>query len=365
MADVDDRRMLDYAVSLMKDPESFRAKVEYLYRHPTETSRDEIELNNGVILDRYSAPVVDKNGIYYGRIWNFRDMTEQKRNQDALRQLSLAVEQSPSSVVITDPQGNISYVNRKFTECTGYSLQEVLGQNPRLLNARQCPTELYRNLWSTITQGRVWHGEFCNKKKNGEIYWESATITPMTNPNGEITHFLALKEDITEKRALESQLRHAQKMEGVGQLAAGIAHEINTPTQFVMDNLTFLRDSWKSAHELLEQYRGAVQGMKGSIPAEIAGQLQQAERACDLEFISEEVPRAIEQSLDGSRRVAKIVRAMKEFSHPDSAEKTATDLNRAVESTITVARNEWKYVSEVVTEFDDQTARGGVLSRRH
>ena len=179
-------------------------------------------------------------------------------------------------------------------------------------------------------------------------------ITPMTNPNGEITHFLALKEDITEKRALESQLRHAQKMEGVGQLAAGIAHEINTPTQFVMDNLTFLRDSWKSAHELLEQYRGAVQGMKGSVPAEIAGQLQQAERACDLEFISEEVPRAIEQSLDGSRRVAKIVRAMKEFSHPDSAEKTATDLNRAVESTITVARNEWKYVSEVVTEFDDQ-----------
>jgi len=354
MADFDDRRMLDYAMSLMKDPESFRAKVDYLYRHPTDTSRDEIQLKNGAILDRYSAPVVDKNGTHYGRIWNFRDITEQKRNQEALQQLSLAVEQSPTSVVITDPQGNISYVNRKFTECTGYSLQEVLGQNPRVLNARQCPAELYRDLWSTITQGRVWHGEFCNKKKNGEIYWESATITPMTNPGGEITHFLAVKEDITEKRALESQLRHAQKMEGIGQLAAGIAHEINTPTQFVMDNLTFLRDSWKSAHELLEQYRGAVHGMVGSIPDDIAGRLQQAEKACDLEFIRDEVPRAIEQSLDGSRRVAKIVRAMKEFSHPDSAEKTATDLNRAVESTIEVARNEWKYVSEVVKEFDDQ-----------
>jgi PAS domain S-box-containing protein len=338
----------------MRDPESFRAKVEYLYRHPTETSRDEIELKNGVMLDRYSAPVVDKNGIYYGRIWSFRDMTEQKRNQEVLQQLSLAVEQSPTSVVITDPKGNINYVNRKFTECTGYSLQEVLGQNPRVLNARHCRPEQYRDLWSTITQGKVWHGEFCNKKKNGEIYWESATITPITNPNGEITHFLAFKEDITEKRTLESQLRHAQKMEGVGQLAAGIAHEINTPTQFVMDNLTFLRDSWKSTHELLEQYRGAVQEMPGSIPDEIAGRLKQAEQSCDLEFIREEVPRAIEQSLDGSRRVAKIVRAMKEFSHPDSAEKTATDLNRAVESTITVARNEWKYVSEVVTKFDDQ-----------
>jgi PAS domain S-box-containing protein len=355
-AEGDDRKMLEYAVSLMKAPEAFLAKVEYLYRHPTETSRDEIELKNGVILDRYSAPVVDKNGMYYGRIWNFRDMTEQKGNQDALRQLSLAVEQSPTTVVITDPQGNISYVNRKFTECTGYTLQEVLGKNPRVLNAGRCPAELYRNLWSTITQGRVWHGEFCNKKKNGEIYWESATITPMTNPKGEITHFLAVKEDITEKRALESQLRHAQKMEGIGQLAAGIAHEINTPTQFVMDNLTFLRDSWKSAHELLEQYRGAVRGLAGSIPDEIVGRLKQAEQTCDLDFIREEVPRAIEQSLDGSRRVAKIVRAMKEFSHPDSAEKTATDLNRAVESTITVARNEWKYVSEMVTEFDEQLA---------
>ena len=107
MVEVDDRRVLDYAVSLMSDPESFRAKVEYLYRHPTETSRDEIELKNGAILDRYSAPVVDKNGIYYGRIWNFRDMTEQKRNQEALKQLSLAVEQSPTSV-ISPTRGEIS-----------------------------------------------------------------------------------------------------------------------------------------------------------------------------------------------------------------------------------------------------------------
>jgi PAS domain S-box-containing protein len=104
MSEVDDRRMLDYVVSLIRNPESFRAKVEYLYRHPSETSRDEIELKNGVILDRYSAPVVDKNGICYGRIWNFRDMTEQKRNQEVLQQLSLAVEQSPTSVVITDPK---------------------------------------------------------------------------------------------------------------------------------------------------------------------------------------------------------------------------------------------------------------------
>jgi PAS domain S-box-containing protein len=352
--DADNQKMLAYAVTRMKDGDSFLTKVKHLYRHPTETSRDEIELKNGRILDRYSAPVVDKDGTYYGRIWNFRDITEQKRNQDTLQQLSLAVEQSPSSVVITDPQGNISYVNGKFTECTGYTLQEVLGKNPRILNGGKCPAELYRDLWSTITQGREWRGELCNKKKNGEIFWESATITAMTNPNGQITHFLAVKEDITEKRSLESQLRHAQKMEGIGQLAAGIAHEINTPTQFVMDNLTFLRDSMKSVNELLGQYRTALQGLAGSLTAETILRLKEAEQAIDLEFVREEVPRAIDQSLEGAKRVAKIVRAMKEFSHPDSAEKTATDLNRTIESTITVARNEWKYVSDVTTEFDPQ-----------
>jgi PAS domain S-box-containing protein len=353
MAEKDDNKMLDHVVPLIKDPDAFLAKVKHLYEHPAETSRDEIELKNGIFLDRYSAPVVDKNGGCYGRIWTFRDITERKRNQDALQQLSLAVEQSPVSVVITDPQGNISYVNRKFTECTGYSSEEVIGRNPRVLNAGQCPAKLYRDLWSTITQGRVWHGEFCNKRKNGEIFWEAATITPITNPKGEITHFLAVKEDITERRTLESQLRHAQKLEGIGQLAAGIAHEINTPTQFVTDNLTFLRDSWRSVHDLLERYRTAVRDPKAQLPAEVMAGLQETERRCDLEFITAEVPRAIDQSLDGAQRVAKIVRAMKEFSHPDSAEKTATDLNRAIESTITVARNEWKYVSEVVKEFDE------------
>ena len=158
--------------------------------------------------------------------------------------------------------------------------------------------------------------------------------------------------DITERRHLESQLRHAQKLEGIGQLAAGIAHEINTPTQFITDNLTFLRDSWKSIYDLLERYRAVIQDAVLTLPPGISAALQKGEQDCDLEFIASEVPRAIDQSLDGARRVARIVRAMKEFSHPDSADKTATDLNKAIESTVTVARNEWKYVSELVTEFD-------------
>jgi signal transduction histidine kinase len=121
----------------------------------------------------------------------------------------------------------------------------------------------------------------------------------------------------------------------------------------VTDNLIFLRDSWKAVCELLERYRGAIHDANGKLPPEVASVLEQAERNCDLDFIAAEVPRAIDQGLDGARRVAKIVRAMKEFSHPDTADKTATDINQAVESTITVARNEWKYVAEISTQFGE------------
>jgi len=353
LSEKEDRKLLQYVVTLIKNPKSFLEKVNYLYRHPDKTSRDEIELTNGMILDRYSSPVVDKSGVYYGRIWTFHDITERRKSEDALQQLSLAVEQSPVSVVITDPMRKITYVNRKFTESTGYTAKEVIGKDSQELNEAQCNTAVFQNLWATLEQGKVWRGEFCNTKKNGESFWETATITPITNLKGTITHYLAVKEDITERRALEGQLRHAQKLEGIGQLAAGIAHEINTPTQFVTDNLTFLRDSWNATYELLEQYRKAAQAAGQAFPSAVLHELRQAEEDCDLPFIVSEVPRAIEQSLEGAGRVAKIVHAMKEFSHPDSADKTATDLNKTIDSTITVARNEWKYVSELVKDFED------------
>ena len=348
----EDRPVLEYVLKSVKNSEAFLAKVEYLYSHPDKTSLDQIDLVDGTILDRYSAPVVDKSGKYFGRIWNFRDVTERKRDEDKLRQLSVAVEQSSSSIVITDPSGKITYVNRKFTEDTGYTLDEAVGRNPRILNSGHSPHETYEELWATILKGKEWRGELCNKKKNGELFWESAAITPIVNGNGAITHFLAVKEDITGRRQLESELRQAQKLEGIGQLAAGIAHEINTPIQFVTDNLTFLSESFETVFNLLGLYRTTIQDHLSQLPSTKSAELADAEQKGDLEYVSEEVPKAISQSLDGARRVASIVRAMKEFSHPDSADKTTTDLNKGIVSTITVARNEWKYVAEVVTDLD-------------
>ncbi len=351
--DADDEHLLRHVLGLVADPEAFLARIKYLNDHPVETSRDEIEFKDGRVFDRYSAAVVDKDWNYFGRIWSFREITDRKRNERVLRQLSAAVEQSPVVVVITDLTGNITYVNPKFTEATGYQIDEVLGKNPRILNSGHSPKEMYKELWSNIREGKPWRGEFRNRKKSGEFYWESATITPIFDASGAITSFLAIKEDISERRAMESELRQAQKLEGIGQLAAGIAHEINTPAQFVTDNLTFLLESWKSAKPVLDEYRKTMNDVLAKVAPEAAAFLAKVEQGCDLEFIAAEVPLAIEQSLDGARRVAGIVRAMKEFSHPDSAEKSDTDLNKGILSTITVARNEWKYVAEVETDLDE------------
>ena len=137
----------------------------------------------------------------------YQEITERKQIEENLRKLSQAVKQSPSSVVITDKRGNIEYVNPKFTRLTGYTFEEVIGENPRVLKSDETDSQEYKELWETITSGNIWTGKFHNKKKNGELYWEHARISPIQNEDGEITHFLAVKEDVTERKKIEENLR--------------------------------------------------------------------------------------------------------------------------------------------------------------
>lgn len=156
-----------------------------------------------------------------------RELAERNRVEEHLRKLSVAVEQSPVSIVITDTSGAIEYVNPHFSALTGYSFEEVVGQNPSMLKTGETSTEEYKQLWDTILAGGEWRGEFHNRKKDGELYWEQALIAPIRDNSYAITHFIAIKEDITERKQLEGQLRHAQKMDAIGQLAGGIAHDFN------------------------------------------------------------------------------------------------------------------------------------------
>ena len=170
-----------------------------------------------------------------------REITEQKKSQADLSKLFQAIQQSPMSVVITDRDGKIEYVNPEFAKVTGYTLAEAVGQNPRILKSGHTPPELYAELWETISAGGVWRGEFHNKKKNGELFWELASIAPVKDGE-KITNFVAVKEDITERREMEEQLRQSQKLQAVGHLTGGIAHDFNNLLAIVMGNLQLLQE---------------------------------------------------------------------------------------------------------------------------
>ena len=141
-----------------------------------------------------------------------QEIAGRKTTEEALRKLSRAVEQSPASIVITDLAGTIEYVNPKFVEETGYTPAEAIGQNPRVLKSGKMPPETYRQLWAALTSGKEWRGELLNRKKNGELYWEWASISPISDESGKITNYLAVKEDITERKRVEAELNNERNL---------------------------------------------------------------------------------------------------------------------------------------------------------
>lgn len=180
------------------------------------------------------------------------------------------------------------------------------------------------------------------------------TLSPFKVAENKFADILLMGDDITERKQLEFQLMQSQKLESIGQLASGISHEINTPIQYVGDNARFLQEAFVDIWGVLEAHNRLMEAAKERYPSDqLVQNLEEHIERVELDYLKEEIPKALEQALYGVDRVSKIVRSMKEFSHPGVSEKTVVDINRALESTITVSKNEWKYVAEMETDFDD------------
>ncbi len=178
-------------------------------------------------VETIKAPVLDESGKVVGTVGTARDITERRNAEQELRKLSAAVEQSPAAILITDPEGAIEYANPTFFEITGYDPEDVLGQTPALMKADTVDSPHFDNMWQAIASGGEWRGEMRNRKKSGEHFWSSVAVSPVTDASGKVSHFLCIAEDTTEKRRMDEQLRHAQKLEAVGTLAGGVAHDFN------------------------------------------------------------------------------------------------------------------------------------------
>jgi PAS domain S-box-containing protein len=262
-------------------------------------------------------------------------------------ELSLVLRSISAILITLDPQGRIRLWND--------AAEKVFRIGPGAARGREFATLVRwdaERLRATLESCRAER----EARRIDELAFEAApdvrglvgmTITPMGAAGD--AGFLVFGREITEQKQLEAQHAHALKLESIGQLAAGIAHEINTPTQFISDNVRFLRDAFVEITKLLELCTALARGAERDAASTA---LVAALQGLDLDYLRAEIPKALEESLSGLERVGKIVGAMKEFSHPGTGEKVSVDLNRAIESTVTVARNEWKYVSELELDLD-------------
>jgi PAS domain S-box-containing protein len=308
-------------------------------------------------LSNTEVPVKDAQGRVTGIVGVARDVTEWKSTLEAFRESEERYrelfENASDLVYTSDLEGRITSLNRVAVQTLGYSLEEAVQMNLRQLLAPQH--------WPRIEQFRVdlLGGDSPSSleleitaKDGREVRLE---VKPrLIYKDGKPVGVQGIGRDITGREVAEMELLHAQKLEAVGRLASGIAHEINTPIQFVGDNTRFLQDSFGCLQGLLNKYQEFLStAASGTLRPDFLAEVRRAEEEADFAYLREEIPKALTQTLEGITRVSSIVRAMKDFAHPESKEMAAADLNKALLSTLTVARNELKYVSDVETDFGD------------
>ena len=268
-----------------------------------------------------------------------------------MRRLAAAVEYTDEAIAIVDVDLRVVYVNPGF-------VRQFRGNERRLLGSEACTafgidadSNAYRSIKDALGRTRVWQGRLVTTGRDGHERQIDVSISPVRNDINLVTNFVAFVRDITEQLTVEQQLHQAQRLESVGQLVAGVAHEISTPAQFVADDIRFLTENFVALLRTLRGYHELLQpGAAAKSRDEFHATARALDKSLDLDFIGTEIPRALAEAEEGVSRIANIVRAMKDFSHPDSGAPEPADINSAVRNTAIVCRNYCKQVAEI--EFD-------------
>jgi len=260
----------------------------------------------------------------------------------------------PSIMIGVDQYDLVTHWNDAAAEVFGISEESAIGKRFWASGIRwdwEAVNEAIKTCRATSKSVRLDDFRFVRPdSSNGVLI---VAITPVPGGESDQMRLLVLGVDMTERRMLESQLAQGRRLEGIGQLAAGVAHEINTPTQYIGDNTRYVADAFRSVQSMLGKFNELLAACQaGDVPPDLVESVAKAYADKKLDFLVTEVPAAIEDTLDGVQRVTQIVQGMKQLSHPGGQEKSALNINRAIEGTVTVARNEWKYVAQMELDLD-------------
>ncbi|MDP2847499.1 MAG: PAS domain S-box protein [Humidesulfovibrio sp.] len=309
-----------------------------------------------------ASPLIGPDGLHAGSIGLITDISDRiraearmRRNEARYRSL---VESMHEGLLMAKPGGVITYANDRLCEMLGRSKAVITGRPVTEFVEEGSQRRMAEMLISSHPGGQPDH----HRTGAEEILWKHATgrhIYSLVSPSisadeeGKAAGFFAVITDTTERKGLESQLMHSQKLEAIGQLAAGIAHEINTPAQYVGNNTQFIKGAFDDIFVIIHAVRELINGAKTACPgmADIDA-LEKLMVERDINYLAEEVPGALNQTLEGVERISTIVRSVKQFAHPGAAIMAPSDLNESMKSTATVSRNEWKYVSELDLNLD-------------
>ncbi len=364
------------------------------------------------------TPIAAATGGERGLLCVAQDLTTMERMYDLLAQTNSELQAQKTAldehaiVSIADTGGDIRYVNDKFCAISGYSRDELIGSNHRLLNSRLHPRDFFDRMWATLVAGQVWHGEVCNRRKDGRFYWVDSTIVPFLDGEGKPYQYISIRTDITARKQMEESLRQlneelqqrvdertealsramkqleadvaertrsrdllqeqyqqleslhrklqeaqtqllqSEKLASIGQLAAGVAHEINNPIGYVHSNLSTLETYLENLLELVSRYEAAEAALPNEAPERDA--LAGLRQRMDLPYLREDIPQLMRESKEGISRVRKIVQDLKDFSRLDSSlDWQHADLRQGLDSTLNIVQNEIKYRADVVKEYGD------------